>query len=581
MRVVGNLLHRRHRLDKSSTPSPQPARCRHSIRNVLARYAGAAAAAAVSIEFSSLLSGGKRNHDALAALHHATSDDAGGIKDDEKEEPGPRTLPANHPYTIRVRRIAADLIAAAGDEKTFARHPRLWARIRRPRWLFDIDWKVDVNVDWNVVRAYSRCDGEIRVTLGHLYVFPKDADLATTLGHEVAHVIAGHIIERYKKRLWTSLLVNFTEELLDVPGDKIARDAWESLYMRPCNFRQEFEADRIGLLLLGAVGYHPRIAPNHFFMIEKMSKRLGSDYDDLTATHPPHLIRAQKLMQTKVMNEALELYVQALRSGKFSTRPLDSAASALKLQLACCKFYIDEWLQGVWASLLPRNLWDHVKNSVRNSSTVMVYLAQTNSRWIRDIVGRSSSLLAQAIYRNLSFGIRNASGWQLHNNHIDNTFFFSQRTMQGAHCANRMVFHGDIGSPCANLPWAPPEVKHLVWLLLHRSPERHGLQSHGECLLCNNRAPESAVHIAFNCSYAKQVWRNIMSRVGVPMILPPVVPSVDLWWKHLRSLFPEDKTKALDTRSVRVDRLASVVGTERKASRGGEDDDKHAADGQD
>ncbi|CAO2162523.1 unnamed protein product [Urochloa humidicola] len=313
MGVVENWLPRRHRLDRSSTPSPQPARCRHSIRNVLARYA----AATFSTEFSSLLSGGKRNHDAPAL--HATSDDdnAGGITDNDEEEPElRRTLPANHPQTIRVRRIAADLIAAAGDEKTFARHPKLWARIRRPRWWLHIDWKVDVNVDWNV-GAYSRCNGEVRVSLGYLYVFQKDANVATTLGHEVAHVIAGHGIETCKKRLWTRLLVNFTEELLDVPGDKIAWDAWESLYMRPCYFRQEFEADRIGLLLLGAAGYHPRIAPNHWFQREKMSKRLGSNYDNLTATHPPHLIRAQKLMQTKVMNEAIELYTQALRSGKF------------------------------------------------------------------------------------------------------------------------------------------------------------------------------------------------------------------------------------------------------------------------
>ncbi|KAF8664717.1 hypothetical protein HU200_054435 [Digitaria exilis] len=33
----------------------------------------------------------------------------------------------------------------------------------------------------------------------------------------------------------------------------------------------------------------------------------------------------------------------------------------------------------------------------------------------------------------------------------------------------------------------------------------------------------------------------------MPIVLPPAIPSVDVWWEHLRSLLPENKRKALDT----------------------------------
>ncbi|KAF8676512.1 hypothetical protein HU200_046944 [Digitaria exilis] len=432
--------------------------------------------------------------------------------------------------------MAADLIAAASDEKTFARHPRLWARIRR-RQLKKINWKVDVNKDWRI-HAYSRYDGEIRVSIGSLYLNWKDADVATILGHEVAHVIAGHAMEQLKKRACVSVLLNFTEELLDVPGDKIAWEAWEALYMRPHYLRRELEADRIGLLLLAAAGYDPRVAPNHWFSKARFLPATAADYDDLAAMHPPRMIRGQKLLHTKVMNEALELYAQALRSGK-SSGPLDSLASALKLQLACCKFWIVNWLRGVWASLPLPNLWNCARDSVRGSNAMAL---PANKRWSQDIA------------RSLQ-----------HDDVLDDAFL-SQWNMPGAYCANsalRVIFQGDMGSSCAKakLPWecwAPLKVKHMV-------------QSHKECLLCN-RDPELAAHIAFNCSFAKEVWWSILSWVGMPIVLPPAIPSVDVWWEHLRSLLPEDKRKALDTLFVLIvwhlwlERYARLLGEEKVTS---------------
>ncbi|KAL5213087.1 hypothetical protein ABZP36_023934 [Zizania latifolia] len=74
----------------------------------------------------------------------------------------------------------------------------------------------------------------------------------------------------------------------------------------PFSRRMEIEADHIGLLLLGAAGYDPRIAPSVY---EKLGKIAGdSALSNYLSTHPSSKKRAQLLTQAKVMDEALELY---------------------------------------------------------------------------------------------------------------------------------------------------------------------------------------------------------------------------------------------------------------------------------
>jgi predicted Zn-dependent protease len=68
----------------------------------------------------------------------------------------------------------------------------------------------------------------------------------------------------------------------------------------------EIEADHIGLLLLGAAGYDPRVAPSVY---EKLGKIAGdSALSNYLSTHPSNKKRAELLSRASVMNEALELY---------------------------------------------------------------------------------------------------------------------------------------------------------------------------------------------------------------------------------------------------------------------------------
>ena len=159
------------------------------------------------------------------------------------------------------------------------------------------------------------------VSTGLLQYLCPDEAVAAVLGHEVGHVIARHCEKRARNWFLAGLLANFAGELLlpldDAPpgGGAAARDAWRSLLMRPCYRAQEYEADRLGLLLLAAAGYDPRAGPA---MYRKLGEICGDAVpDDVRATHPPCAKRAERLSEAKVMDRALELHREkAALSGK-------------------------------------------------------------------------------------------------------------------------------------------------------------------------------------------------------------------------------------------------------------------------
>lgn len=70
------------------------------------------------------------------------------------------------------------------------------------------------------------------------------------------------------------------------------------------------EADYIGLLLLAAAGYDPRVAPKVY---EKLGQIAGdSAMRDYLSTHPSGKKRAQLLSQAQVMEEALAIYRESV-----------------------------------------------------------------------------------------------------------------------------------------------------------------------------------------------------------------------------------------------------------------------------
>ncbi|WVZ73781.1 hypothetical protein U9M48_022057 [Paspalum notatum var. saurae] len=180
-----------------------------------------------------------------------------------------------------------------------------------------LNWEVIVVKD-NLVNAMCLPGGKIIVFTGLLDKFRADAEVATVLGHEVGHVIARHAAEQITKNMWVAILQIVILQFIYMP-DMI--NAMSTLLLRLPFSRSheseairrifqegknEIEADYIGLLLLAAAGYDPRVAPTVY---EKLGK-IGGDsvLNNYLATHPSSKKRAELLSRANVMSEALKLY---------------------------------------------------------------------------------------------------------------------------------------------------------------------------------------------------------------------------------------------------------------------------------
>ncbi|KAL6635087.1 hypothetical protein ACP70R_027758 [Stipagrostis hirtigluma subsp. patula] len=166
-----------------------------------------------------------------------------------------------------------------------------------------LNWEVIVVKD-DIVNAMCLPGGKIVVFTGLLDKFRAEAEVATVLGHEVGHAIARHSAEQITRNMWFAILQIVILQFIYMP-DLV--NTMSTLLLRlPFSRRMEIEADHIGLLLLAAAGYDPRVAPGVY---EKLGK-IGGDsaLNNYLSTHPSSKKRAQLLLQANVMNEALELY---------------------------------------------------------------------------------------------------------------------------------------------------------------------------------------------------------------------------------------------------------------------------------
>lgn len=169
-----------------------------------------------------------------------------------------------------------------------------------------VKWEVLV-VNEPVVNAFCLPGGKIVVFTGLLKHFRTDAEIATIIGHEVAHAVARHSAEQITKNLWFAIVQLILYQF--VTPDLV--NTMSNLLLRlPFSRRMELEADYIGLLLMASAGYDPRVAPNVFQKLGEVSG--DSALRDYLSTHPSGKKRAKLLAEAKVMEEALAIYRESM-----------------------------------------------------------------------------------------------------------------------------------------------------------------------------------------------------------------------------------------------------------------------------
>ncbi|RTR32877.1 M48 family metallopeptidase [Shewanella atlantica] len=160
------------------------------------------------------------------------------------------------------------------------------------------------------VNAFALPGGHIGVYTGLLNVAENEHQLATVIGHEVAHVLAKHSNEQVSRAQLSGIGMQIADAALGAGGISNKELYMAALglgaqvgFILPYGREQESEADIMGVELMARAGFDPG---QSIALWLNMAKQGGEQGPELLSTHPSHGHRIDDL--TKMQPQVMPLY---------------------------------------------------------------------------------------------------------------------------------------------------------------------------------------------------------------------------------------------------------------------------------
>ncbi len=157
-----------------------------------------------------------------------------------------------------------------------------------------------VNND-KVINAWCMPGGKIAVYTGLLKITQNIDSLSIVMGHEIAHAVARHSLERASQAMTINLGTTVADIFLggainrtrNTVGQNTGLDIFQLGIMNPFGRKQETEADYLGLIFSSLSGYDIRESVK---LWERMAeKKKGKEPPVFLSTHPSSSKRIENL----------------------------------------------------------------------------------------------------------------------------------------------------------------------------------------------------------------------------------------------------------------------------------------------
>jgi predicted Zn-dependent protease len=214
--------------------------------------------------------------------------------------------------------VASNMLGAAPllQDKRAQRYVNqvgLWLAMQTER--ADLPWHFAV-LDDNEFNAFATPGGYVFITRGLLLSMRNEAELAGVLAHEIAHVLCKHHLQAIKTSNAKGALADAASSLMAqapvaakagqlTPALAKLANAMTEVYTRGLDKNDEYEADRMGVVIAARAGYDPYGLP----AVLQSLQTVNPNYPGLALmfkTHPSLASRLDLLAQ--VMDKPFDAY---------------------------------------------------------------------------------------------------------------------------------------------------------------------------------------------------------------------------------------------------------------------------------
>ncbi len=176
----------------------------------------------------------------------------------------------------------------------------------------NFEWEYILIENKKIKNAWCMPGGKIAVYTGILDITKNKNGLAAVMGHEIAHAVAKHSVERASR----GVVINVATQVTDIlTGGKLSQvnrttgiDTIGLLtqmgILNPFNRKQETEADYLGMIFASLSGYDIRETSKIWERMKEANK--GKEPPEFMSTHPSSDNRIKNINQW--MNEIVIKY---------------------------------------------------------------------------------------------------------------------------------------------------------------------------------------------------------------------------------------------------------------------------------
>ena len=167
----------------------------------------------------------------------------------------------------------------------------------------DFAWDYGLVDNDKVVNAWCMPGGKIAVYTGLLKVTQNTNALSVVMGHEIAHAVAKHSLERASQAMTINLGTTIADVFLggainrtrNTIGQNTGMDIFRIGIFNPFGRKQETEADYLGLIFSSLSGYDIRESVKLWERMAKKNK--GKEPPVFLSTHPSSKKRIENLKE--------------------------------------------------------------------------------------------------------------------------------------------------------------------------------------------------------------------------------------------------------------------------------------------